>query len=260
MSNQELAVRGNTAVALVDIAEDSGAGFEKATVDSYAIPFLALLQSGSPQCKRSDGAYIEGASEGMLLDTVTNEVIDVFKKPVKLVLVSYKEALVEWKLREAGGGFVQEHPVIYKPALVRDEKNRDILPNGNQLVNTATFYILRVRDDGLTLPMSLTLTGTQRKKARKLMTQLQTGVIRDGKLLRPAMYWRVWDATTVAESNDKGSWFGWNFKEAGYTLDDQVLYDAAKEFYKAISKGIVQEATETLRPSSDAADTSGAAF
>ena len=51
--------------------EEAGSGFEEATSDSYAVPFLQVLQSGSPQCKKSDGKYIKGAEEGMIFNTVT---------------------------------------------------------------------------------------------------------------------------------------------------------------------------------------------
>jgi hypothetical protein len=242
-----LSTAADNAVALTDIAEFSGAGFENATVDSFAIPFLQLLQSGSPQCKRSDGAFIEGASEGMLLDTVTNEVIDVFKKPVRLVAVFYKEAKVEWKIRENGGGFVAEHPVTYAERTQRDEKNRDILPNGNQLVDTATFYVLRLKDDGVPAPMVLTMTSTQRKKAKKFLTGLNAPLRYNDQLVaRPPMFLRVWDFWTKAESNDKGSWFGWEFKEVGTA--DAATFKMAKDFFAAVKGGRVKEATDTLKP------------
>ena len=239
------------AVALTDLAEFSGAGFQNATVDSYAIPFLQLLQSGSPQCKRSDGAFIEGASEGMLLDTVTNEVIDVFKKPIRLVAVFYKEAKVEWKIRENGGGFVEEHPMSFDPKTERDEKNRDIMPNGNQLVDTATFYVLRLKDDGVPAPMVLTMTSTQRKKARKFLTTLNAPLRYNGQLVpRPPMFLRVFEFWTKAESNDKGSWFGWDFKEVG--LADAATFNVAKEFFQAVQGGRVKEATESLKTATSA--------
>lgn len=262
-SQTALSTAADNAIALDDIAALSGAGFQNATVESFAIPFLQLLQSGSPQCKRSDGAFIEGASEGMLIDTVSNELIDVFKKPVRFVAVFYKEAKVEWKVRENGGGFVAEHPMSFAEPTQRDEKNRDILANGNQLVDTATYYILRLTEDGVPLPMVISMASTQRKKAKKLLTTLNKPLLYGGQLVpRPPMFLRVIEATTVAESNDKGSWFGWDFKEAGTA--DATTFAIAKEFFKAVSAGKVKEATDSLKPSTadegSTGEASGAAF
>jgi len=252
-----LTTAADNAIALNDLAEFAGAGFENATVTSFAIPFLQLLQSGSPQCKRSDGAFIEGASEGMLLNTVSNEVIDVFKRPAKLIFVYHKEAKVEWRTRENGGGFVQEHPATYKPATTKDDKGRQILDNGNQLVDTTTFYVLRLTEDGIPIPMVVTFTSTQLRKARKLMTVLRTPLLYSGQLIgNPPMFLRAFEATTVAESNEKGSWFGWEFKETGLT--DGSTFAFAKKFYKDVVGGNVKEATDSLRPEGAGVDNNGA--
>lgn len=58
-----------TANEVVPIVYDSemlsqGTGLEEAGVGDYAIPFLRVLQSMSPQLKKSDGQYIQGAEEG----------------------------------------------------------------------------------------------------------------------------------------------------------------------------------------------------
>ena len=67
-----VAVKEDTAMVAAQ-SEDSGSGFEETSAESFAIPFLSILQSGSPQCKKSDGAYIKGAEEGMLFNSVTGD-------------------------------------------------------------------------------------------------------------------------------------------------------------------------------------------
>ena len=86
-------------------------GYEEADRDAFAIPFLSILQSGSPQCKKSEGEYIEGAQEGMFFNTVSNEVVDPEKVPCYLIPCHYSRAFVEWQPRETGGGFVAQHSV-----------------------------------------------------------------------------------------------------------------------------------------------------
>jgi hypothetical protein len=223
--------------------EDAGAGFAGTGRDDMAIPFLAILQSGSPQCKRSEGAYIEGAAEGMILNTVTGKVIDTHKTPFLVVPCAYHRAFVEWRLRENGGGFVREHKP--DPALIndtiRDEKNRDILPNGNQINDTRTFYVLALDGDGMPSPAVLTMTSTQIKKAKQWMMQQNLLKLKSpttGAVYTPPMFASKWAITTVPESNDKGSWMGWKFEHAGY-LDgpSDPVYLAARDFHKSVAAG-----------------------
>lgn len=51
----------------IDYAADAGAGLEGTDRDSFAIPFLTVLQPTSPQLET-----IEGAKAGGLINTVTN--------------------------------------------------------------------------------------------------------------------------------------------------------------------------------------------
>ena len=49
------------AAGLMDFAADAGAGMEGAGQESFAIPFLSVLQKGSPQVDEASGAALEGA-------------------------------------------------------------------------------------------------------------------------------------------------------------------------------------------------------
>ena len=55
-------------VAAIDFAADDGMGTEGADKDSFAIPFLSILQPLSPQV--AEGA--EGAKAGRFINSVTN--------------------------------------------------------------------------------------------------------------------------------------------------------------------------------------------
>jgi hypothetical protein len=225
-----------------NFASDAGTGFEGAKADDYAIPFLQILQALSPQVKRSDGAYIEGAAEGMVHNTVTNRVIDVQKQPLVVIACAYKRAFVEWRLREKGGGFVAEHAVAPAPT-ERDDRSRDILPNGNQLNDTRTFYVLVLDPDtGTAAPAVLSMTSTQIRKAKAwLMQQNLLKLSANGKPYTPPMFASKWAVTTVPEQNEKGSWYGWKFEHAGY-LDgpDDPRFVEAREFYRSVSQGVVK--------------------
>lgn len=259
MSKTDVAVKENTALATADSAylADVGAGFEEAGTESFAIPFLSILQSGSPQVKKSDGAYIKGAEEGMLFNSVTNEVYSG-EEGIQVVPCYYTQRFIEWKLREQGGGFVGEHlpndPVVGQ--CVKDDKFRLITPAGNQLSDTRNHYVLIMKDGSLT-PAIMSLSSSQIKKSKQLMSLLQGVKVKNsntGMFEIAPMYSNVLKINTVAESNDKGSWFGYKFSLAGKLAADSGEYMEAKGFAHAIKAGMakVERKMDVEAPSNEA--------
>ncbi len=227
--------------AYAQMAQDAGAGFEEAGMDSFAIPFLSILQSGSPQCKRSDGAYIQGAEEGMFINSVTNEVISG-ESGIWVVPFYFAQRFIAWGLREKGGGFKGEYmptdPIIRTTA--KDDKNRDIIAAhpDQQLVDTRVHYVLLMTADGFT-PAVLSLSSTQVKKSKQWMSRMQQMSITNpatGQLVPAPMASHMWHLTTVPESNDQGSWFGLKVGEA-QLLTDLDAYTKAIELKKQVQAG-----------------------
>lgn len=237
----EVAKKDPSALAAMEAqyAADAGAGFEEADSSAYAIPFLQILQSGSPQCKKSDGAYIKGAEEGMLFNTVTQEVFDG-ETGIIVIPCHYTQRFVEWKLRESGGGFVGEHmptdPIVGTTS--KDEKGRDVLPNGNVLVDTRNHYVLIEDANGNLSPALIALSSTASKTSRQWMSKMQGIKIKnkEGAFVTAPMNSRKYKLTTVPKSNDKGSWFVPSVELAGI-VDSQAVYQAAAEFRNAVRTG-----------------------
>jgi len=234
---------------------DAGAGFEEAGAESYAIPFLSILQSGSPQVKKSDGAYIKGAEEGMLFNSVTSEAYSG-EDGIEIIPCHYTQRFIEWKLRENGGGFVGEY--LPSDSIVgectKDEKFRSITPAGNQLVDTRNHYVL-IRKDGTLTPAIMSLSSSQTKKSKQLMSLLQGIKVKNpttGMFEIAPMYSNVLRISTVAESNDKGSWFGYRFAVLG-KVTDEAEYLEAKSFAHAVKSGMakVERKQETEAASSE---------
>jgi hypothetical protein len=239
-TGKDLAVKGKTAPAKTGDLFQSHAdeGFEGADKDSYAIPFLAILQSNSPQCKKSDGAYIKGAEEGEIFNTVTLEHVE----SLRVIPCYYSRSFIEWGNRDEGGGFVAEYTVDEGlEALSRCKKNdkgQDQLENGNILVDTRSHFVIILKEDGTTEAAILSMSSTQMKKSKQWMSimkgiQFTSG---DGKLYTPPMFSHIYNLTTVPESNDKGSWMGWKV-EIEDVVKIPALVEAAVAFKKAVQKG-----------------------
>ncbi|MCK5609905.1 hypothetical protein KAR91_48985 [Candidatus Pacearchaeota archaeon] len=238
------ATRGTTAPVNManQMALDAqeGSGFENMNADDLAIPFLVILQSGSPQVKRGQG-HLEGAEEGDFFNTVTNEIM---KGEISLICCAYEKAWIEWILRENGGGFVLKHgdDSILK-LTKRDDRNRNILENGHQIVDTAYHYCLLVREDGIAEPVVLGLISTQLKKSRRWNSTMQGLKVKIGKepAFTPPMYSHMYKAETVEEDNDQGQWMGWLI-HAPEMIKDFELYAMAKKFHDDVTTGQIRTA------------------
>lgn len=245
MTRKALAEKKETLPAYLkgmDGVED--AGLENADKDSYAIPFLKILQSSSPQVKKTDGRYIQGAEEGTLLNTVTQEVIDPKKEQLYLIPVYYRRAFMEWTVNAGGSGdYVQEHSPTtpLQNNTERDDKNRDILPNGNQLADSRYHYVLLIRADGSYEPAVIAMQSTQIKKSKRLISDIDMKRKSKGVPM-PALMYHV---GVEGESKEENSWWGWLLK-FGHLVPEQPLFDAAMAFQGQIRAGEVKEATDTL--------------
>jgi len=243
------AIQGSTAVTEIpkDWIDDAGAGFEGADRDSYAIPFLTLLQSNSPQCKKSDGAYIEGAEEGAFLNTVSNEVYDG-DEGVLLVPVTFRRVFVEWAPRETGGGFVKEHSVADAANIETEIREFEggakrvcRTDNGNIIADTRLHYCMQVEEEtGTWAPIVLSFTSTQIKKSRNWMSAMSRMTVNTdrGPVTLP-MFCHVYRVTSAAESNAKGSWMGFNLERHG-DVKSAALYAACKTFREQVNAGAVK--------------------
>ena len=253
-----------------ELIADSGAGQEMMTKDDYAIPRISILQVNSPQVNRRDeGAYIEGAEPSMIMENVSNALFDG-EKGITVVPIRYRQTVIEWKLRENGGGFVADHgrdsgvyddlPKDPNGRPSRDDKGRIINKDGNQLVDTAEYYVFIIGPENWQ-PAVLSMSSTQMPKSKRwntLIDQIRVTNPADGKRIKPAMFYMAYDLTTVPESNDKGSWFGWSIKKHGsvFSLEHgQDVYLSARFFNQQIKSGDVKVADPVAETTIESEDT-----
>jgi hypothetical protein len=237
----EVAVKEVNLPSIAMYEEDAGLSSGIRTQD-MAMPFLQILQPLSPQCDRSDPKYIPGAEAGMLVNTVTHDLFKGETDGVLVVPIFQRTTYIEWKTRESGGGFVRDHGEgDGEGALAtsqKDDKGRDILPNGNQLVKTMTFVAALTDEDGLTFdPIVINFTSTQLKKARNWNTLISRLTRPDdpSKPLGHIIFAGKYRFKTVREQNDKGKWHGFHIESAGYA--GASVYARAKELHLSLTKG-----------------------
>ena len=225
----QVAEKKKSDVALTGMfEEDANTSFGNMDTDDYALPFLRVLGQLSPECNKRDAKYVDGAEPGMIFNTVTKQLYDG-EAGVNIIPCYYKREYVEWSDRGEGTSApVAIHSVdsgIIKEA-TRDASYKDRLPNGNYLENTASYFVLI--DDGTSALISM--KSTQLKVSRSWNSMMNSIKLK-GKngMFTPAAYSHVYNLSTVQQSNDKGTWFGWNVTKVG-PVQDKLLYVAAKQF------------------------------
>jgi len=238
MTGKELALSEDDAfdLAMID-ASDAGAGNENLTAKDIAIPYIGILQALSPQCTKGGPDYIKGAEPGFFFQNVNLITWDPEQAPLRIVPCAFDRVINEWIPRDAGGGLVGVHPVT--TPLLREAKPNDkgvpTLPNGHNLIDTATHYVLYLSPiTGKFEPAVISMKSSGLKKSRLWNSLLTQQVIPNTD--KPAPRWLYeWEFKTVLETGNGNSWF--NFEIARGGLVNAETYRAAKKMYESWKTG-----------------------
>lgn len=224
----------------INMEADAGKGLEGADKDSYAVPFLQVLQGLSPQIDT-----VDGAKPGLFINTITNEMFE----SVLVVPCAYKRAFIRWASRDDGGGFKGAYTPLEVESgdiegMERDDFGQFVVGT-DVLKDTRNHYVLVKSGSGMWQPAVLSLYSTQVKKSKRWMALIQ-GIELPAKKegapgFNPPSFSHVYKLITVKEKNDKGSWHGIEI-ELAYKVTEVHLYHKAKEFCEQVNAGIVQTA------------------
>lgn len=231
------------------LASVAGQGLEAVRREDIILPRFSILQALSPQVNKREAEYIEGAEQGQIVNVATGELHD----SIRVIPVAYQRRHIEWRPRKAGGGLVMDHGTdesILQHCKIQ-EKGPAITQAGNELVVTGTWYVLHISEDGHMNQAFIPMSSTQLKASRKWMTLVTSDRVNHPQRgwFQPPIYFRAYDLTTVAESNDQGNWFGWRV-ERGPTIlelpEGQAIMGAAQRFALAVTTGEVQAKAESF--------------
>ena len=207
-------------------------GFENVNQEDLGIPFLTILQKGSPQVDRDHKDYelkqIEGAEVGDIINTVSNTVVASAGEELEFIPCSYQRLYMEWTPREKGGGLVKTHRdsnILLE--CQRNERGQDVLRSGNIIVTTAYFYGIAIIDGSRT-PCIIGLSSTQLKKAKQWINMCTSLKLTNsaGVKYTPPMFSHTYKLSSISEKNEKGSWRGWSIKVGNMVSDPVLIADA----------------------------------
>jgi hypothetical protein len=267
--SQELAVKEeNVALAAFvnDFEDYAGVGSENVESQDMAIPFIKIAQSLSPEVNKKEAAYIPGLEVGDFFNSATKEIVAKADVGFKFVPILYKRQYLEWVPRDNGGGLAGEHGPEIIDKCRDDGKGSYFLPNGNEVIITALWFVLMVTPDGNYQQAVLSLAKTQFKKSKNLVSTLKNLMVPRSKgpgKFNPPFFYSVIAATSNYESNDQGNWYGWAFKIDGRTQDIADAADVlqfAVQTHKDVSSGQIKAALDKIEDVHDGKTIDGASY
>lgn len=199
-----------------DYGKLAGEGMENMTSRDQAVPFIRILQALSPEVAKKD-QKIAGATPGMFIDSVTSELHE------ELIFVPCltEHLFVEWKPRNAGGGFVGRHDLHsgIDQKCKRNDKNRLVLPNGNEIVETFYVAAMLLESPDATEPkgfVMLAFTSSGIQPYKKSIGELR-------KFPGAPLFAHRLRAMTEEQSNTDGTWANWVIRPVNQPEGDPVF-------------------------------------
>jgi hypothetical protein len=219
--------------------QNLGAGVDDTDANDYRIPYVSIAQALTPQIDKDDESYIPGLEKGMIFDNVSG----TFHDSIRFVMCRFDHAYIEWVPKNKGGGFVQRHELDSNimAQTTRSDDNRDMLDNGNEIIDTRYLYVLILDDDGNHSPAVISFARTGTKPVKTLLSRwrnLRIDHPKKGRIEAP-MFFHIWTMGTATDQNKEGlKYHVWTI-EPGQPeqITDAGLLRAAIELREAIGRG-----------------------
>ena len=232
------------------LKEDAGSGAESMTNEDFMIPRISLLQDLSPQVKKREKTYVDGAEAGSIFNNVTQKVTDG-ETGITVLPIKYRRTHLEWKPNR--GGFVKDHgsDSSVLDSCVQDADSFTFVNDeGNEIVTTAEYFLFLI-EDGKYEPAVLSMSKSQLRKSRRwnsVMNQLKIQSDDGVNFFSPALFYTAYNLTSAPQTNEKGTWFGWEIEmlwgDKGGILSNmdngEEIYLAARSFKEKVQSGDVK--------------------
>jgi len=196
-TNKEVAKKEEQLPVDPSVFDGMETGFEGTSVETFKTPFLKILQALSPEMKKTDPSFIEGAQQGQFCNTATRELTD----SVEVVVLKIEHVLVVWK--PSRGGFVSRNPKGAEDRLVANREGmKKWDAEGNEIIDTIELFCLDINNPSNVFIFPLSKASV--KHGRTFATRLRTLRINGKPVPTFAGVWRI---RTMEDRNDKGAWF-----------------------------------------------------
>lgn len=218
-----------------DYTKAAGQGVDQIDDSVLGMPLLSVIQTGSPQIKKSHKDYatkgIAGAEAGDIVFAPTNSLVD---RPVKAIVLATTTLYTEWRPKSQGGGFRGNRPLTivsdrnYRkgPAGTKDEHKEYL---GENELKYTMFFAVQFLDNGVWKKGFIPFTSTGLRTAREWTKAIKRLRLPNHPNLELPIYAGQWNLDTKAEQNAEGDWMGWSItmdKILDPVADEALLTDA----------------------------------
>lgn len=221
---------------------NAGLGLNNLGANDLSIPFLTIVQKGSPQASRANAKYIKGCEQGQIMNTVTQDLYPG-EEGILFIPCGYQKQMVRWGNRDLGGGLVCQYkegdPELKKLKLndrgqLWDPESKDVI------LDTAYHFGLLMNSDMPEYAV-ISMYSTQLKASRNWNTMMKRIMMKapNGKVFNPPSFSHQYRLTTLGQTKDTYDWFGWKIISEGQVTDPEI-FKVALEFAKQVDSGLVR--------------------
>lgn len=200
--------------------EKGNAGSEEVTTSDRVLPRVDVLQALSPQIKKSDPNYIEGAEQGKIFNTVTKE---LYGDEIVFIPVYFRKEFVLWKLRKHGGGFIGAFQTQAEANSIHCEQQ---VPSEYEVVESHQHFVILLTNHGPEEAV-LSMTKSKLRVSRSLNSLIQIANV--------DRFAKAYKLRAIESSSDKGDFWSYNALPAGFVSKD--MYEYGKGLYELIKAG-----------------------
>lgn len=242
---------------LSELMADAGAGVDNLGMDDVAVPYLYILQKGSPQVDEDSEARIPDAKQGMFFNNVTNEIFNGREEGIMVIPCAYERKYVEWIDRDSGGGgYVADHDIDSDilSECTPNEKGIPVLKNGHLIIETAYHYVYMMNPNtGRWEEIIIPMKSTALKKSRRLNKALMATFI-PGTASKAPRWLYIYNFKTVKEQRGDNTWSNFEINRTDQMVNKEQ-YIACKSFAELFEKGGITRAAESGAPTGDGGNT-----
>lgn len=226
MAKNEIATQDtNTALmASSDLPEwlkkGGNRGSEEVSSNDIVLPRIGVLQALSPQIKKSDPKYIPGAEQGLLWNTLTNE---LYLEGTLFIGVKFVKEWIAFVDRDKGGGFRGAWP--FKDEMkARAEVDAMEDAQDIELMESHSHIGFLLKPNGDLEQAVIACTKSAIKFSRKF-----NALVVQGGVDRFAKAYKIF---AIETSSAKGDYYTFDVSAAGYV--SQEVYKQAETMYEQL--------------------------
>ena len=228
MTNSVAKTKKQDVATRPEFMKGKGRGSENVSTNDLTIPRLDLIQDLSPQRKKTDPEYINGAEEGMFFNSVSKQ---LYGDAVIFIPVYFRKEYIIWKSRKSGGGFAGAFPTE-SDAFAAIEA-QDLNPEIHEVVESAQHFGIIVDNYTSDTPAVEEIVMTMSKSKMKANRQLNTMV----RMAGGDRFERAYLIQSYTDRNKQNeSYMNIKVTQKGYVSEN--LYHICEKMYESVAGGV----------------------